>query len=379
MIMKTIVLFLCLSSFLPAKIWIELAKEADYHLDHPGRRNAKVTPNSPDLDYLHLSRSTLEKISSGTDARCPTKSDDWFFKVTGCLLDLNHLLEFQASQQDWEQVEDSPELATKFRAKILKNEPTSAWLLTSTVTTYCILRILDDLSGIAEPAERKMRLEKLYRHWENLHISEENLQSIKNGETKKLVKHPSGLKDFLNRDDLSPDDPRYKPLLHEQISLTIDDLRNLKFDPDKAKAIAGNDAETFFEWIASKKPLAQLPKLDGRDPNRKLPFYQNHPNGLFQFYRDSAFYLNIPQMAAAQRLKAATQRACFLWLLAESTGTKIDLKDQFTTKLPRHLHNEFADEDTRIDFATRLIDVSKHPLKLEKYPKNITVPNLFPN
>ena len=377
--MKILILLLFLTSFLPGKTWVELAKEADYHLDHPGRRKTKVTPNSPDLEYLQLSRKTLEQISSGADARCPTKAGGCFFRVTGCLLDLNHLIEFHASQQEWEQVDDSLKLATRFRRKILTNEPTSSWLLTSTITTYCIIRVLDDLPGIADPGKRKARLQKLYHHWENLQISEADLLVIKTGEIRRFVNSTTGLSDYLEGKKKTPDKPPLLFSFHDKISLTESELRDLKFDAPKSKTVSKDDAEIFFKWIASKKPLDQLPKLNGRDPNRQLPFYLNHPNGLFHYYRDSWLYLNIPRMAAAQRLKRATQRACFLWLLAESSGRKINHIDQLTRNLPLHLHDEFAHEHSRIDFKARVIDVSEHPLKLKRYPKNITVPNLFPN
>lgn len=382
--MKAIVLFLLLTSFLPAKTWIELAKEANYHLDHPGRLIYDPKDHPQRLEYLALNAETIAEILTGDPAVLPVDSfnPERESPTIDLLIALAKLSEFtgiQAKRQEWKEVNDLLDLARKARKRILASEPSLTWFLVAIAPSRTAFQCLDDVPGIEDAAKREAVFAILKSHWDHFRATRSDFAITEKGETRFVREMSRDFKSFLRSLPYNLDAPPIfwnRDFPHE---LTVRDILDFPLDEEQFREDTLNDLKNECQWIRSGEPIDVLNKILPERPPREPAFYRNDPNGLGKLMHDATPRHQIA--SAMQRFLQSNrlQEIAWHWLALERTGEVVNRADQVIAQMPESLRENLKTLEIELLPKERLIQAPDEIFFGQKTETRLSVPDLFPN
>ncbi len=383
--MKAIVLFLLLTSFLPAKTWIELAKEADYHLDHPGRRITEPEDDPRRLEYLELNVETITKILGGDPAVLPVdvngpEAESPTGDLMMGLVNLSQLTHLRATQQKWSQVNDLFKLAYRVRTRILASEPSLIWFMVATNSgPYTAFECLDEASRIETPAKRDAVFSILNTHQAKLRTTRSEWTTIERGETKFNLEMTKDLKGYLRSINGNLDrSPLFwrKDFPHK---VTVRELLDFPFNHKQFETDTLRDLKRQIRWIRSGEPIDMLQKTIKKRLPRPLSFYRDHPNGLGELMRDATPPNELAIIVNHSLCRNLVQGLAWHWLSLERNGQAVTDASQVLTDLPEPLKKKIEEFHLKVLPRERRITASTDSVFGQAIESDITIPNLFPN
>lgn len=381
--MKAPLIFFLLSALLPAKTWIELAKDADYHLDHPGRLIDDPVDDPQRLEYLKLNAEAVAEIFAGDPAVLPVDSFDFEKEsATGDLmLGLLRVSEFtalQAKRQEWNDVNALLDLARKAHKRILASEPSLVWFLVAIAPSRTAFQCLDELPGIDDVAKREAVFAILKSHWEHFRATRSDFALTEKNETRFAREMTRDFKDFLRSLPYKLD---AKPIFWDEEfphELTVREILEFPLDDEQYREDTLADLKKEYQWIRSDKPFTVLKKTLPKRPPREPAFYRSHPNGLGELMGDaiSPHQNATTMMRSLQRDRL--REVVWHWLSLERTGAAVTRADQVTALMSRPLKKDIETLKIELLPKERLITAPDDFFFGQIIENRLTVPDLFP-
>lgn len=376
--MKAIVLFLLLTSFLPAKTWIELAKEANFHLDHPGRQ---AQAPEQKIAYLEARLATLREIMAGSPALIESsplsEPEHWSSRFIRTHLSLHQLTVIRLKRREWAEVDSLLALARSTRARILQSEPGLVLFLVASASSNTCFQSLPELATIQDPARKKRAFSKLHDHWRKTRVTRELFLLTEKGERRfaeEFAKDPQKyLKEIYRNLDAVPWTLR-EDFPHQ---LTLRDILSLPLDQRQMREEALARLTSHYQWLRGDTSYDAFQQSRPAKPARALNDYRSHPNGMGEFLRDGFADPGIAGAAARQIETNLLRDLIWRWLALEAEGATITSHSQLMKHLPASFRKRLQAAAFQIDFESRSISPTGESV-LEKLPSNdLSVPQLF--
>lgn len=376
--MKVFLIILYLIDPASSRTWLEIAREADFKNDHPGRLATEITPDSEALNYHELRLKVLTEVVKGDPAPYPSSSEAAKLKssISIGILDISRLAEFRASQQDWKGVFEALELSADFKSLILKSEPTILWYLTVTFVSRTALSCAEHISEIESPEKRNEVLRKLRDYSVALAGTRTEFAITEKAEIRRRLLEAKSLKERLSRIKLDHDlpplwwNPEMKP------RLSIRDLLKLPFNAELSEKRALAIFKDQYHWIRSRQSSLKYQELNGQGQRHDLSFYQEHQNGLFEIFlncqrkgSDAAGYADRIEMLGLANTVA------WKWLEYEMKKEPPRVADDLINLLKPREQLDIARRKFEINFLERTIIVPKTNTSISHLTLQIDVPH----
>ena len=381
--MKLFLLFLIFPTLLQAKTWIELAQEADYHSDHPGRKIENPKDHPKRLEFLKLNTETLKTILTGEPAVMPDTQlsfeDHWSGNFLMAQAHLDQLIEAQTKLQKWDEADELLKLGGEIRKKVWAAEPDYINFMVARSSTQSAYNALEDLARAESPATRKLVFSRLKSHWIRNRPLRKDFLLTEKAELRFAREMANDIKGFLKSTSPNLDSP---PLFLEKEfphQLTAREILKLPFNKDQFREESLKEVRRGFAWIRSGEPITTYLKKSQKRPPRDLKFYQSNPNGLREFLNDCTLDQGIPTLIHHALIMTQLQETAWHWLSLEAGGTIVRDKDHLLKLLPATIRDFVETSEIEIDFFERSLTAPKEPLIVFSIEYTIAVPNLFPN
>lgn len=380
--MKAVLLLLALCPLLPAKTWIELAREADYHLDHPGNNSRLADDHPSRREYLTLNAETLGHLISGQTAKIPMPSaseqknfEPEFLKA---ITNLSSLLRLQIKEGSLAKAETTLQLFGKVRERILDSDPNLLWFQVAHLGTRTCFNSLSELGKIKSVTTREELFKMLRAYWEETKVRKGTFLLTETGESK-TASFQAGTIPSLIRSYGSLDsepiilDPDFKP------KLTVREILALPFDSEKAKAEAINQTRQSYGLIRQGAKLDELLEKENRPHSRSRAFYESHHNGLWQYALNGFGFCRYPTFFLEIQRSNLLDQITIQWISLEADGVSLEKNEDLIERLPPDLKDRIKESKIEINLSQRMLTDPKIRILEKSIPLTRTVPNLFPN